>query len=216
MAAPPPAPPPGGATPAPHLVSLKVLRATRPALVQPCPLHVPVSPGARAAGTLSLPTSFANIYLGETFNAVLSLSNDLVVPPSTSTSTSTSAQTALSPVLHVEMHTNLGAPTPVKHLLAHVDPSTSSSLSLSSPTSSSSSSSTAPPPRLASLAPGQALPALVVAHELKELGPHALVCTVSYGVEVGDGGGGGGADAGVQGGAGGAGTRVVTRSFRKP
>ncbi|GAA5897644.1 hypothetical protein JCM8208_000222 [Rhodotorula glutinis] len=208
MATPRPPPAPPASTPdsrAPHLVSLKVLRATRPALVPEEPLvkALPGSQDARraqqgeAGGTLSLPTSFANIYLGETFNAVLSLSNDLVPPSSTSSSsssTSTSALTALSPVLHVEMHTNLHspqpgatAPTPIKHLLAHVDPSSSSS---------------APAPQ-ASLAPGEALPTLVVAHELKELGPHALVCTVSYGVEVSDQGEGQG------------GTTVVTRSFRK-
>lgn len=84
------------------------------------------------------------------------------------------------------MHTNLSPPpggTPSRHPLASVQPPAGA------------------------LPPGTSVEC-AVAHELKELGAHALVCTVSYGVEVpaveaGDGGPDG------------AETRVVTRSFRK-
>ncbi|GAA6054016.1 hypothetical protein JCM3770_002419 [Rhodotorula araucariae] len=177
---------------APHLVALKVLRATRPALVPSDPLAGYAGAPARDAlrslerasvlrrnegaefgssGLLSLPAAFGTIYLGETFNAILSLSNDLAPP-----SPPPSGTTAHSPVLKVEMHTGLTAQGPAaKHLLASVE---------------------AP---AGALGPGQSVET-VVAHELKELGAHALVCTVTYGVDAP-------ADDGS--------TRVLSRSFRK-
>lgn len=84
------------------------------------------------------------------------------------------------------MHTNLSPPpggTPSRHPLASVQPPAGA------------------------LPPGTSVEC-AVAHELKELGAHALVCTVSYGVEVP-------AEEAGDGGPDGAETRVVTRSFRK-
>ncbi|GAA5857997.1 hypothetical protein JCM8547_006657 [Rhodosporidiobolus lusitaniae] len=177
----------------PHLVALKVLRSTRPSLAPPSAYELPYEDGAASqafraleaergkpesdgsgggGGLLRVPAEFGVIYLGETFSAVLSLSNDLQPPPSPST-----AVLAHSPILKVEIHTSIspqtGQPTN-KHLLATV------------------------PSAGAGLEPGQSTEA-VVAHELKELGQHALVCTVQYGQEV-EGGGE---------------RRVVSRSFRK-
>ncbi|BGP52325.1 hypothetical protein JCM10450v2_008296 [Rhodotorula kratochvilovae] len=185
-----PSPAPSERTP--HLVALKVLRATRPALVPSDPLagytEGPGDDALRALerrsvlrrneggefgsrGVLSLPAAFGTIYLGETFNAILSLSNDLPTP-----SPPPSGTTARAPVLKVEMHTGLTAQGPTaKHLLASVEAPSGA------------------------LAPGSSVET-VVAHELKELGAHALVCTVTYGV-----------DAPAEDGT----TRVVSRSFRK-
>ncbi|GAA5906239.1 hypothetical protein JCM5296_005546 [Sporobolomyces johnsonii] len=191
-------PPPGqqqaqGSRPDPHLVALKVLRSTRPSLVpSKTPIYDPLAFGGAAlrsleqasategrgseyglTGALMLPSSFGSIYLGETFNAVLSLSNDLA--PSSHPST-----IAHSPVLKVEMHTGLNPQSgaaAVKHPLANVTAQTPS----------------------AALAPGQSQEA-AVSWELKELGVHALVCTVTYAVQ-----------AVVEDGT----TRTVSRSFRK-
>ena len=180
-----------------HLVAPDLVRQHLPRVRPPLPPSCTLRPVCTATATATDPLA-RHPPRSETFNAVLSLSNDLVPPSTISSSSSTppSAHTALAPVLHVEMHTNLGAPAsaPVKHLLAHVDPSAAAGPGPG-------------PGPLASLAPGAALPALVVAHELKELGAHALVCTVSYGVEVPDPAGADGEGKG--------GTRVVTRSFRK-
>ncbi|GAA6030722.1 hypothetical protein JCM8097_006289 [Rhodosporidiobolus ruineniae] len=173
---------------APHLLALKVLRSTKPTLVPSTPYEQPYEDGAGAAdfaqlertsgrstsggggGMLRLPAEFGAIYLGETFSAVLSLSNDAL------TSADGAAVVAQSPVLKVEMHTALNPQTgqPANtHLLATVTAAEG-------------------------LAPGSSSEA-IASHELKELGQHALVCTVQYGqvVEV----------EGAR--------RVVSRSFRK-
>ncbi|GAA5940928.1 hypothetical protein JCM1841_005173 [Sporobolomyces salmonicolor] len=191
-------PPPGqqqahGSRPDPHLVALKVLRSTRPSLVpSKSPFYDPRALGGAAlrsleqasategrgseyglTGALMLPSSFGSIYLGETFNAVLSLSNDLA--PSSHPST-----IAHSPVLKVEMHTGINPQSgaaAVKHPLANVTAQTPS----------------------AALAPGQSQEA-AVSWELKELGVHALVCTVTYAVQAV-------AEDGIP--------RAVSRSFRK-
>ncbi|GAA6001956.1 trafficking protein particle complex subunit 13 [Rhodotorula paludigena] len=177
----------------PHLLAFKVLRSTRPSLVPSAPLgHYVEGPGGDSlaqleengmrrpggasgfgrSGALSLPTSFGTIYLGETFNAVLSLSNDLHSSPAHASSI------ASQPVLKVEMHTGLTPQGPsAKIVLANVEAHEAGGM----------------------LAPGQSVET-TVAHELKELGPHALVCTVTYGAEVqGEDGS----------------TRLMSRSFRK-
>ncbi|KAK4047817.1 hypothetical protein OIV83_005160 [Microbotryomycetes sp. JL201] len=199
MAAPP------GARRDPHIVALKVLRAAKPSLVRAEPLYYEdTSMGSRALQKLDansigqqgdtfdvgltsafmLPSTFGTIYLGETFSALLSLSNDLARPPDGTT-------TASSLVMKVEMNT--GAPEPpaipaqpgatpapqqlggLKHHLATVH---------------------APED---GLRPGQSVDTLV-SHEIKELGLHALVCTVTYASQVPD-------EAGH--------LRTVSRSFRK-
>ncbi|GAA5889815.1 hypothetical protein JCM6882_004333 [Rhodosporidiobolus microsporus] len=184
-----PSPVPTASTPQPrerHLIALKVLRSTRPSLVPQSLYDQPYEDGAGArafrelnathagrggGGMLKVPAEFGRIYLGETFSAVLSLSNDSPSP------SPDSPFLAHAPVLKVEMHTALnpqtGQPTN-KHLLATVSSADG-------------------------LAPGSSSEA-AVAHELKELGQHALVCTVQYGQEVE-----------VEGGE----KRVVSRSFRK-
>ncbi|GJN94673.1 hypothetical protein Rhopal_007764-T1 [Rhodotorula paludigena] len=177
----------------PHLLALKVLRSTRPSLVPSAPLGCYVegpgrdslaqleesglsrrgsASGFGRSGALSLPTSFGTIYLGETFNAVLSLSNDLHSSPAHASSI------ASQPVLKVEMHTGLTPQGPsAKIVLANVEAHEAGGM----------------------LAPGQSVET-TVAHELKELGAHALVCTVTYGAEVrGEDGS----------------TRLLSRSFRK-
>mgnify|MGYP001604763736 CR=1 FL=1 len=91
----------------------------------------------------------------ETFSALLSLSNDLPVLPS-------SSSVALSPVLKVEMHTTgTGAGGGLKHLLKTITPLGDAE----------------------SLSPGDSVEGLV-SHEVKELGVHALVCTVTYAVRA--------------------------------
>lgn len=196
----------------PHLLALKVLRSTRPSLVPSAPLGCYVegpgrdslaqleesglsrrgsASGFGRSGALSLPTSFGTIYLGcvpcsaqshgptdqvltlrETFNAVLSLSNDLHSSPAHASSI------ASQPVLKVEMHTGLMPQGPsAKIVLANVEAHEADG----------------------TLAPGQSVET-TVAHELKELGAHALVCTVTYVAEVqGEDGS----------------TRLMSRSFRK-
>ncbi|KAL7337273.1 hypothetical protein BJY59DRAFT_499549 [Rhodotorula toruloides] len=151
----------------PHLVNLKVLRASRPTLAPHPPLHGldTAGPGGDAlrqlgetekGGMLALPSNFGVIYLGETFSAVLSLSNDL--PPSPSSPDSVAHSVSLA----VEIHTGLTPQGPTaKHFLARVEARTEDG----------------------SLAPGQSLDTMAV-HELKELGAHALVCTATYGAHV--------------------------------
>lgn len=152
-----------------HLVNLKVLRASRPTLAPQSPLNGlhAAGPGEDAlrtlgqtekCGMLALPSSFGVIYLGETFSAVLSLSNDL--PPSTPAPESVAHAVSLA----IEMHTGLTPQGPTaKHLLARVEAQTEDG----------------------SLAPGQSIETMAI-HELKELGAHALVCTVTYGAKVVD------------------------------
>ncbi|BGP36068.1 hypothetical protein JCM10296v2_007920 [Rhodotorula toruloides] len=150
-----------------HLVNLKVLRASRPTLAPHPPLHGfdTAGPGGDAlrqlgqtekGGTLALPSTFGVIYLGETFSAVLSLSNDLSPsPPSPDT-------VAHSVSLTVEMHTGLTPQGPTaKHFVTRVEAKTEDG----------------------SLSPGQSLETMAV-HELKELGAHALVCTATYGAQI--------------------------------
>ncbi|KAL8277518.1 hypothetical protein RQP46_010073 [Phenoliferia psychrophenolica] len=175
----------------PHLVSLKVLRAARPSLVHsPTPFSLPTSLGGPAlaaldassvldgggggddgalgrdhvlSGALMLPSTFGTIYLGETFSALLSLSNDLASPN----------HTALSPVLKVEMHTAGPAATATvpagvggKHHLKTIYA----------------------PTQKDALGPGESVEGMVT-HEIKELGMHSLVCTVTYAAKVeGEGG----------------------------
>ncbi|GAA5972463.1 hypothetical protein JCM11641_001857 [Rhodosporidiobolus odoratus] len=181
-----------------HLLTLKVLRATKPSLVHSLPHQHPYHDGAGAhafqalqprshtshppeqgqgggqsgIGMLRVPAEFGQIYLGETFSAILSLSNDTLSPALDPDP----ALLAHSPTLKVEMHTALslqtGQPTN-KHLLATISS--------------------------AQLAPGDSQESQV-AHELKELGQNALVCTVQYGQEVQ-------AENGEK--------RLISRSFRK-
>ncbi|SCV67139.1 BQ2448_5785 [Microbotryum intermedium] len=177
-----------------HLLSLKVLRAARPSLVPTMPhlyyekdsfagdyvqeLNVDGSvprddPSVEAGahtGALMLPSTFGTIYLGETFSALLSLSNEVAQDPRTSGPTSS---IAISPTLKVEIHTNPppNAPPGSKHLLKTV------TLPTSDPTTSTSSAASA------GLVPGKSMEA-IVSHEIKELVPHSLVCTISYGVNV--------------------------------
>ncbi|KAM0747971.1 DUF974-domain-containing protein [Meredithblackwellia eburnea MCA 4105] len=185
------APPPATGAPAqqraPHALSLKVLRASLPSLA---PSSTPFSLyndendpinqldsnsvlGGPAQGPFSdallLPASFGTIFLGETFSALLCLSNDLIVPP-TPTPTSTTAPPppppaliAHSPILKVEMHTlhpTTGAPLSKHHLKTVYAPSSEDRL-----------------------APGEETTA-EVRHEIKELGVHSLVCTVGYGAKM--------------------------------
>ncbi|KAM0787147.1 hypothetical protein ACM66B_006398 [Microbotryomycetes sp. NB124-2] len=188
----------------PHIVALKVLRAAKPSIVRNDALYYEdTTMGSRAlqqldansiggqptsdtfdgglTGALMLPSTFGTIYLGETFSALLSLSNDLERPPDGTT-------TAASLVMKVEMNTgapeNQSAPPQpqqqqqvggVKHHLATVH---------------------APDD---ALSPGQSVDTLV-SHEIKELGMHALVCTVTYANQVPD-------ESGQ--------LRTVSRSFRK-
>ncbi|GAA5838121.1 hypothetical protein JCM11251_004714 [Rhodosporidiobolus azoricus] len=188
-----PSPRPSAATPlgsSKHLLAFKVLRSTKPSLVSQSVYEQAYEDGAGAAafrelvkggggagggGMLRVPAEFGRIYLGETFSAVLSLSND---SPSSPTNSPDSVL-AHAPVLKVEIHTSLnpqtGQPTN-KHLLATVSPTSAEGLIPGSSTETT------------------------VSHELKELGQHALVCTVQYGQEVE-----------VEGGE----KRVVSRSFRK-
>lgn len=105
----------------------------------------------------------------ETFSALLSLSNDAAQVPDSST-------TVNAPILKVEMHTAGPAGAPAgsagtKHHLKTI---------------------TAPDEVLA---PGDSMEGLV-SHEIKELGMHSLVCTVTYAVPL-EGG------------------RSIGRSFRK-
>jgi len=68
-----------------NLVSLKVMRLCRPSLVQQQPVPLPSeavgmpSPGAASSialtGWLTLPQSFGDIFLGETFSCYISLAN---------------------------------------------------------------------------------------------------------------------------------------------
>ncbi|BGP28239.1 hypothetical protein JCM10295v2_007226 [Rhodotorula toruloides] len=151
----------------PHLVNLKVLRASRFTLAPHQSLHGfdTVGPGRDAlrrlkqtekGGMMALPSSFGVIYLGETFSAVLSLSNDL--PPSAPEADSVAHSVSLT----VEMHTGLTPENPTaKHFLTRVEARTEDG----------------------SLSPGQSLETMAV-HELKQLGAHALVCTATYGVQV--------------------------------
>lgn len=108
----------------------------------------------------------------ETFSALLSLSNDQLPQSDASTQ-------ATAPILKVEMHTSGPANAPpgtggLKHHLQTI---------------------TAPNEVLG---PGESLEGLV-SHEIKELGMHSLVCTVTYAVQA----------------AGEGGLRTVSRSFRK-
>ncbi|ORY47086.1 hypothetical protein BCR35DRAFT_356228 [Leucosporidium creatinivorum] len=171
----------------PHLLALKVLRTARPSLVpSSTPYYEEDSLGSAAfealelnsvsegrehglSGALQLPNAFGTIYLGETFSALLSLSNDAAQVPDSST-------TVNAPILKVEMHTAGPAGAPpgsagTKHHLQTI---------------------TAPNEVLA---PGDSMEGLV-SHEIKELGMHSLVCTVTYAVPV-EGG------------------RSISRSFRK-
>ncbi|GAA6009509.1 hypothetical protein JCM10207_003808 [Rhodosporidiobolus poonsookiae] len=214
-------PPPSSQQPRdPHLIALKVLRSTRPALVPPSTLPYVDGAGARAfgaledahaagggagggggGGLLSLPREFGSIYLGETFSAVLSLSNDLAPPPSSlSSPAGTGGFTAHGAVLRVEMHTGLPPAPGPQAGQAQAGPANKILLATVPP---------APPAEGAeghSLSPGESTET-TVSHELKELGVHALVATVSYAQEVlvppADGGGGAGE------------RRIINRSFRK-
>jgi hypothetical protein len=89
------------ATPQPHLLSIKVLRANQPSLISN-PLLPPSSTPSLSAppsilednppqGILLLPSSFGTIYLGETFTALLCLAN-------------TTSSAALTPSLNVSIH----------------------------------------------------------------------------------------------------------------
>ncbi|KAK4056057.1 hypothetical protein OIO90_002788 [Microbotryomycetes sp. JL221] len=201
----PPPPAPGQGAREPHLVALKVLRAAKPSLVQANTkiYYEDSSMVSRAlqqiddnslderhdslghiTGALMLPSTFGTIYLGETFSALLSLSNDLARPPEP-----TATATALT--MKVEMNTGTPAQQPagpqapaqaqqpqlggLKHHLATVQAPNDA------------------------LRPGESVEALV-SHEIKELGMHALVCTVTYAAQI--------VDESSQ-------LRMVNRSFRK-
>jgi len=70
------------AAPEENLVSLKVMRLCRPSFVQQQPVPLPREASSSAAdaacalsGSLSLPQSFGDIFLGETFSCYISLAN---------------------------------------------------------------------------------------------------------------------------------------------
>ena len=82
----------------PHLLSLKVLRVTRPSLGKAEGEYYEktslggIELNSEEAG-LMLPSSFGTVYLGQRFAALLSLSNEV-------------EESASNPVLKAEMHTS--------------------------------------------------------------------------------------------------------------
>lgn len=179
----------------PHILALKVLRASRPTLV---PSATPYSEEtsleglalkeldessiehaagfAPLTGALMLPSNFGTIYLGWAsgrycFPCRFTVADKTYLDRETfsallSLSNDLPSTThALAPVLKVEMHTTGPGPQGAggsKHHLKTIY---------------------APPPRDA-LGPGESVEGMI-SHEIKELGMHALVCTITYGVRSG-------------------------------
>ena len=148
-----------------HLVALKVMRLTKPSLMNSHPLtcdtrdlpgdtlhdllqnDVSISPGIEHFGLsdlLTLPQNFGNIFLGETFSSYISVHND-------------SSQTCKEILLKADLQTS------------------SQRISLSSTNM----------PTNSELEPDESVDD-VIKHEVKELGTHILVCAVSYTSQAGE------------------------------
>nr|XP_039260006.1 trafficking protein particle complex subunit 13-like [Styela clava] len=130
-----------------HILALRVMRLTKPSMLMPISLsHVEDTNSSNKIGDLgsglcteqllSLPQSFGNIFLGETFVSYISVHND-------------STQEATDVVVKADLQTG------------------SQRISLTQPASRD------------VLSPENSIDD-VMRHEVKELGTHILVCSVSY------------------------------------
>lgn len=183
-----------------HLVNLSVMRTSSPSLSTTLPhyyerttLAAPALDQLDQSRThLLLPASFGSIYLGQTFTALLSLAHHL--PPQVVEGEREAEEIVLDPVLKVEMHTAGGPNNPdgIKHLLRTISSSSSSSASTSTAIATTTTLSEREEGRLLA---GESIEGSVV-HEIKELGLHALICTVTYGVSTPT-------------------SEIISRSFRK-
>lgn len=191
----PPPPPPPQARPQPHsqqgqaqehVLALKVLRTARPSLspgaanaIELLPSLYPFVSGPAQAesesargegrGALRLPGSFGQLYLGESFECELVLSNDYL--DRLTNSGVKACDVSLSIALSTPSLASRGAVMP----LDDIEGGSSGGTSNASQAAGGSGAGT----RLGDLARGQCA-SKRVKFEIKELGLHALVCTVTY------------------------------------
>ncbi|KAJ1023038.1 hypothetical protein NDA13_005086 [Ustilago tritici] len=184
---PPLRPPTQSQNAGPHLLSLKVMRASAPSLAvsekpyydshlpssspliaavgkgiseslssDPLSNHYPDAPSSNfpISNLLTLPSSFGTLYLGETFRTYLCVRNESPTSP------------VREPSLRAEMQVGSSETEGRWHQLAH--------LILPSPTSTTESGE--PVWELPPSAPLETS----LGYDIKDLGPHVLVCTVGY------------------------------------
>lgn len=134
-----------------HLLNLKVLRLSKPSFLIQASQEEPLT------DFLSLPVSFGNIYLGETFTSYLCVNNDSITA-------------ATDVAFKAELQT-----TSQRFTLADtIGVSPTSSL-----TGVNANINTKPSSDKVSLLPKQSAE-FILHHEIKELGIHILVCSVHY------------------------------------